>query len=152
MKRTQIGATSRAMRRVIDDPSIGTTRQASGTPRVPRDAPSRSPPPPREVGRQRVPGRLSGEAIPLPARLMALADVFDALICRRVYKEPFPMDEVDGIIVAGRGKHFDPAVVDAFEVRIAEFIAVARRYADSEADVRAQIDRIRGQVARADGV
>jgi hypothetical protein len=43
-------------------------------------------------------------------------------------------------------------VVDAFEVRIAEFIAVARRYADSEADVRAQIDRIRGQVARADGV
>ena len=94
----------------------------------------------------------AGTAIPIPARLMALADVFDALISRRPYKEPFSLDDAVKMIRDGRGTHFDPAVVDAFEVRIAEFIAVARRYADSEADVRAQIDRIRGQVARADGV
>jgi putative two-component system response regulator len=98
------------------------------------------------------PDGLAGTAIPIPARLMALADVFDALISRRPYKEPFSLDDAVKMIRDGRGTHFDPAVVDAFEVRIAEFIAVARRYADSEADVRAQIDRIRGQVARADGV
>ena len=98
------------------------------------------------------PDGLAGTAIPIPARLMALADVFDALISRRPYKEPFSLDDAVKMIRDGRGTHFDPAVVDAFEVRIAEFIAVARRYADSEADVRAQIDRIRDQVARADGV
>ncbi|MBL8339151.1 MAG: two-component system response regulator [Rhodoferax sp.] len=98
------------------------------------------------------PDGLAGTAIPIPARLMALADVFDALISRRPYKEPFSLDDAVKMIQGGRGTHFDPAVVDAFEVRIAEFIAVARRYADSEADVRAQIDRIRDQVARADGV
>lgn len=77
------------------------------------------------------PHGLGGEAIPLPARLMALADVFDALSCRRIYKPAFPMDEVNGIIVAGRGKHFDPDIVDAYLAIEHEFIDIAQRYADS---------------------
>ncbi|RYU61995.1 two-component system response regulator [Methylolobus aquaticus] len=76
------------------------------------------------------PDGLAGEAIPVPARLMALADVFDALISRRVYKEPIPLDETEGIIVAGRGRHFDADVVDAFMALREEFAAVAFRYPD----------------------
>ncbi|MGY6216038.1 HD domain-containing phosphohydrolase [Methylolobus aquaticus] len=76
------------------------------------------------------PDGLAGEAIPVPARLMALADVFDALISRRVYKEPIPLDETEGIIVAGRGRHFDADVVDAFMTLKEEFAAVAFRYPD----------------------
>lgn len=57
---------------------------------------------------------LAGEAIPISARLMALADVYDALICKRVYKAAFSEKETTDIIVAGRGTHVDPRVVDAF--------------------------------------
>ena len=61
---------------------------------------------------------------------MAVADVYDALISRRVYKPPFPHEQAVEMIRAGRGQHFDPDMVDAF-VRIAEeFRAIARRYAD----------------------
>ncbi len=62
------------------------------------------------------PRGLSGEEIPLSARLMALADVFDALSCRRHYKKAFPMDETISIIRQGRGKHFDPTIVDVFPI------------------------------------
>ena len=62
------------------------------------------------------PAGLAGEAIPVSARLMALADVFDALMTRRVYKPPFSLEETSRIICEGRGSHFDPAVVDAFLV------------------------------------
>ena len=55
------------------------------------------------------------------------------------------------MILDGRGVHFDPDVVDAFQARIAEFRTVASRYADTEAEVRAQIDRIRGNQAGAAG-
>ena len=72
----------------------------------------------------------AGDAIPVAARLMALADVFDALISRRVYKAPMPMDQVERTIAEGRGTHFDPAVVDAFLARKADFVAIAERYAD----------------------
>lgn len=76
------------------------------------------------------PAKLSGELIPLPARLMALADVYDALINRRVYKDALPSDEVDAIIAAGRGKHFDPDIVDAyFEIR-PEFLAITEKFSD----------------------
>jgi putative two-component system response regulator len=78
------------------------------------------------------PRGLSGTAIPLSARLMALADVFDALINRRVYKQPLPPEEARRIIVAGRGSHFDPQVVDAFIAIEDEFRAIAQRYADVE--------------------
>jgi len=72
----------------------------------------------------------AGEDIPLPARLMALADVFDALISKRVYKEAMSIDEATAIIIEGSGTHFDPIVVDAFLSRRAEFLAAAERYAD----------------------
>jgi len=77
------------------------------------------------------PDGLQGEAIPISARLMSLADVFDALINRRVYKEPIPFDEARRIIEAGRGSQFDPDVVDAFVALIPEFKAIAERYAEA---------------------
>jgi putative two-component system response regulator len=76
------------------------------------------------------PDSLAGEAIPVPARLMALADVFDALISRRVYKPPMPFEQARAIIVADRGRHFDPDVVDAFVEIFDEFVAIAARYSD----------------------
>lgn len=76
------------------------------------------------------PEGLAGEAIPLPARLMALADVFDALISKRAYKPALPLDRATAIIIEGRGAHFDPDVVDAFIAHMGEFAAIAARYAD----------------------
>ena len=84
------------------------------------------------------PEKLAGEAIPLSARLMAVADVYDALISRRVYKPPFPREKAVGIIREGRGTHFDPDMVDAFLAIEEEFHAIAERYADSEEDVKAK--------------
>jgi putative two-component system response regulator len=76
------------------------------------------------------PDGLRGPAIPLPARLMAVADVFDALISRRVYKPAMPFDEAADIIRAGKGSHFDPDIVAAFDVHFGDFVAIAQRYAD----------------------
>ncbi|MFZ5506048.1 MAG: response regulator [Pseudomonadota bacterium] len=76
------------------------------------------------------PEGLAGEAIPLPARLMALADVFDALISKRAYKPAFPLDRATAIITEGRGRHFDPDVVDAYLAHLDEFAAISVRYAD----------------------
>ena len=77
------------------------------------------------------PDKLSGEAIPLPARLMAVADVYDALISRRVYKPAFPHPKAVEIIQQGRGTHFDPDMVDAFTAIQEEFRSIAERYADA---------------------
>ena len=68
---------------------------------------------------------LAGEDIPLSARVMAVADVFDALVSKRSYKKPFPFEEAMQIIKDGSGSHFDPKIVDAFvdaedEVRLVE--------------------------------
>ena len=63
---------------------------------------------------------------------MALADVFDALMTRRVYKPAFSLEETTRIICEGRGSHFDPAVVDAFLARRDEFADIAARLADPE--------------------
>ncbi|MBR2280537.1 MAG: HD domain-containing protein, partial [Ruminococcus sp.] len=60
------------------------------------------------------PEGLAGEEIPLSARVMAVADVFDALVSRRSYKEPFAVDKALDIIREGSGNHFDPLVVKAF--------------------------------------
>jgi adenylate cyclase len=60
------------------------------------------------------PQGLRGTMIPIPGRLIALVDVYDAVHSRRVYHEPVEHDEVVALIVRGRGTHFDPAVVDAF--------------------------------------
>ncbi len=74
------------------------------------------------------PEGLKEDAIPIPARLMALADVFDALITRRVYKPPIPYEQAKKMIVAERGRHFDPDVVDAFLHSFDDFITVAEKY------------------------
>ena len=79
------------------------------------------------------PDGLRGENIPLSARLMALADVFDALISRRVYKPAFSHDEAKRIIVEQGGSHFDPVLVDIFVERFEEFCNIALRYADEKA-------------------
>jgi putative two-component system response regulator len=84
------------------------------------------------------PEKLAGEKIPLSARLMAVADVYDALISRRVYKEPFTREKAVEIIREGRGKHFDPDMVDAFVEIEEEFAAIAQRFADSEEEVKAK--------------
>lgn len=76
------------------------------------------------------PDGLGAESIPAAARLMALVDVFDALTCRRHYKEPFPMDKTVAIISEERGRQFDPDVVDAFLALQEHFEGIARRFAD----------------------
>lgn len=76
------------------------------------------------------PAGLAGNRIPVSARLMAVADVYDALTSRRVYKDAMGHDEAIAIIMEGRGKHFDPDVVDAFAAITGEFRDIAGRYAD----------------------
>ncbi len=77
------------------------------------------------------PDHLAGDAIPVSARLMALADVFDALISVRVYKPPMPYAEARAIIAAGRGKHFDPDITDAFLAGFDDFVAIAERHREA---------------------
>ncbi|MFT3848393.1 MAG: two-component system response regulator [Propionivibrio sp.] len=81
------------------------------------------------------PEGIGGEDIPISARLMAVADVYDALISRRVYKDGMPHEKAVQIIVEGRGAHFDPDIVDAFLELQDEFQAIAARFADSDADI-----------------
>jgi putative two-component system response regulator len=76
------------------------------------------------------PDGLAGETIPLAARLMALADVFDAMISRRVYKSPIPMDEVRTAMAKQRGRHFDPDLLDAFLGDYEVFCDIARAHPD----------------------
>jgi two-component system chemotaxis response regulator CheB len=71
------------------------------------------------------PQGLRGEDIPFAARLMAIADVYDALISKRVYKPALPHGKAVEIIAQGRGKHFDPLVVDCFLVCAETFNAIA---------------------------
>lgn len=78
------------------------------------------------------PEGLKNDAIPIPARLMAVADVFDALISPRVYKPPIPFGQARDIIVAGRGSHFDPDITTAFEVAFDDFVAIARQYQNGD--------------------
>ena len=74
---------------------------------------------------------------------MAVADVYDALISRRVYKAPMSHEQASEIIVAGRGRHFDPDISDAFVALQAQFQMISRRFDDqdeqlAELEVRAQ--------------
>ena len=80
------------------------------------------------------PQGLAGDAIPVCARLMAVADVYDALVSRRPYKEPMPHAEAVRIIDRGRGSHFDPDIVDAFLLSQDQFAAIAHRFEDNESD------------------
>ena len=77
------------------------------------------------------PDGLAGNAIPVSARLMAVADVFDALISARPYKPAIPFKKARDIIAAERGKHFDPDLVDAFLEGFNDFVAIAKQYLDA---------------------
>jgi putative two-component system response regulator len=81
------------------------------------------------------PEGLKGEAIPLSARLMAIADVYDALVTRRVYKPAFPHEQAVAIVREGRGTHFDPELVDGFLEIAGRFDTVAREFSDADAAV-----------------
>ena len=74
------------------------------------------------------PDGLAGENIPLSARLMAVVDVFDALISKRVYKDALPLDAVHEIFRSARGSQFDPEITDVFLSDYAEFEAIALHY------------------------
>lgn len=81
------------------------------------------------------PEKRSGEDIPISARLMAVADVYDALISRRVYKEGMPHEKAVQIIKEGRGTHFDPDVADAFLSDDAVFRDISLQFADTDKDL-----------------
>jgi HD-GYP domain-containing protein (c-di-GMP phosphodiesterase class II) len=78
------------------------------------------------------PRGLAGEAIPLEARVVALADVYDALRSRRVYKEAFSAEKAFDIVVSSVGSHFDPAIVEAFEAKRRGFEDIALRMPDRQ--------------------
>lgn len=93
------------------------------------------------------PEGIGGDDIPIAARLMAVADVYDALISRRVYKDGMPHEKAVEIIMQGRGSHFDPDIADAFFVLSEEFRAIAAQYADDDETMEekaAQLKLIRG--------
>lgn len=78
------------------------------------------------------PHGIAGEAIPVSARIVAIADVFDALTSRRPYKEPWSVSEALDLIRRERGEHFDPALVDAFERCLPEILAVRERWQEDD--------------------
>jgi putative two-component system response regulator len=77
------------------------------------------------------PKGLSGDAIPIEGRIMAVADVFDALYSRRPYKAPLPEDRCFEILEEGRGSQFDPRVLDAFFSRVDDILRIAFDLADN---------------------
>lgn len=76
------------------------------------------------------PEGLIGENIPLSARLMAVADVYDALICKRIYKPAFSHEKAMQIIIEGSGSHFDPRIVQAFIELEDDVKEIAQCYSD----------------------
>jgi putative two-component system response regulator len=76
------------------------------------------------------PDQLAGDAIPVAARLMAIADVFDALISVRVYKPAFSFEAAQALMAEQRGRHFDPDIADAFLGHFDAFVAIAMQHRD----------------------
>jgi response regulator RpfG family c-di-GMP phosphodiesterase len=74
---------------------------------------------------------LKDVAIPLAGRIMSVADVYDALICKRVYKEAFSHEKAKSILLDGKGSHFDPDIVDAFLAIENQFISISMQFADN---------------------
>ncbi len=91
------------------------------------------------------PDGLAGDAIPIPARLMALADVFDALASHRVYKRAMPFDEAVQLIASGSGSHFDPDVVEAFLANLDTFREILDRYADTDESLELKLKNMRAR-------
>ncbi|MBO4890741.1 MAG: HD domain-containing protein [Lachnospiraceae bacterium] len=77
------------------------------------------------------PEGLHGEVIPLSARVMAIADVFDALVSPRVYKPAFPLEKAVSIIQEGSGTQFDPKCIEAFTDALPQFVEVMKKYQES---------------------
>ena len=76
------------------------------------------------------PKGLSGEDIPLSARIMAIADVYDALTCKRVYKPSMSHEKATAIMLAGRGTHFDPTLIDTYLEIQNKFVQIAHDLSD----------------------
>lgn len=93
------------------------------------------------------PQGLSGDQIPLAARLIAVADVYDALISDRVYKAGVHHEQAVGIIFQGRASHFDPDLVDAFIEIQDEFRVIALRYPDTDQDMQKKIEYMANAIA-----
>lgn len=81
------------------------------------------------------PDRLKGEEIPISCRLMAIADVYDALISKRIYKPAFSHEKSVSIICEGDGTHFDPDLIEIFKEINEEFRKIAIQFADSEEEL-----------------
>ena len=79
------------------------------------------------------PRGLRGDEIPIAGRIMALVDVYDALVEPRPYRRRMPHDEAVALIVAGRGSQFDPNVVEAFLTVAPEFQELGTRLRESPA-------------------
>lgn len=93
------------------------------------------------------PQGLTDVQIPLSARIVAVADVYDALISNKVYKDGIGHEAAVQVIQGERGTHFDPAVVDAFTEVQAEFAAIAKRFADTDADMQQKIEYMANAIA-----
>ena len=93
------------------------------------------------------PRGLKGDEIPMAARLMAVADVYDALISQRVYKAALPHDRAVQIVFQGRGSHFDPDMVDAFIGIQDEFEAIAQRFANSDSNLQKKMEYMANAIA-----
>lgn len=93
------------------------------------------------------PHGLVGYDIPLPARLMAVTDVYDALISPRVYRDGMPHPDAFAIIVEGKGSLFDPDIVDAFVDIEAEFQDIVRQLPDPQGDIDTRIDYLATAIA-----
>lgn len=78
------------------------------------------------------PRGLSGESIPLSARIVALADVFDALTSERPYKKPWPVEEAVAYIREQSGSHFEPRIVEHFLASLPDILAIGERFAEPE--------------------
>ncbi len=76
------------------------------------------------------PQGISGVEIPLSARIMAVADVYDALRCKRVYKKSIRHEEAREILLEGKGKHFDPEIIDAFLAQEPKFVEISGEYSE----------------------
>jgi HD-GYP domain-containing protein (c-di-GMP phosphodiesterase class II) len=77
------------------------------------------------------PRGLVGEAIPMAARIMAIADVYDALVSKRDYKQQWTHEQAAQEIISMRGTKFDPVIVDAFIAEQNNFLEIAQQYRDA---------------------
>ncbi len=81
------------------------------------------------------PKKLAGNNIPLSGRIVTIADVYDALTSKRVYKDAFDHEVARAIIMEESGTHFDPVIIEAFDLVIDQFVSIRNQYQDAEAEI-----------------